>query len=146
MSEYTCVFLRRKNEPSDEADNGCLLFYLTTTPSRQLDVLPWSPDPQLLTADMLQTIIEFYSTEIEDWEGILKRNNEELIVLENRIRCADVKLYDKINQEIYDIRSRDTGCIETLEELRGLRGRFEFVEKMMHYEGNAEYELIYTKA
>ena len=40
---------------------GCELFYLTTTPSRRLKVLPWSSDPKPLTKDLLEEIIDFYN-------------------------------------------------------------------------------------
>ena len=35
---------------------GCELFHLSTTPSRQLDVLQWSSSPQTLTAELLDRV------------------------------------------------------------------------------------------
>lgn len=126
---------------------GCELFYLGTTPSRQLQVLPWSPDPQLLTTQMLQEILDFYSEEIEEEVQYIKRNEEELRILEDRIRSADVKLYDKIDQNIIETRLSIKECNETLEELRYLMSRFESVASMMKDEDNVNnYELIYTKS
>lgn len=126
---------------------GCELFYLGTTPSRQLQVLPWSPDPQLLTTQMLQEILDFYSEEIEKEMQYIKRNEEELRILEDRIRSADVKLYDKIDQNIFETRSSINDSNDTLEELRSLMRRFEFVANMMQDTDNAErYELVYTKS
>lgn len=126
---------------------GCELFYLGTTPSRQLQVLPWSPDPQLLTTQMLQEILDFYSEEIEEEMQYIKRNEEELRILEDRIRSADVKLYDKIDQNIFETRSSINDSNDTLEELRSLMRRFEFVANMMQDTDNAErYELVYTKS
>lgn len=126
---------------------GCELFYLGTTPSRQLQVLPWSPDPQLLTTQMLQEILDFYSEEIEEEMQYIKRNEEELRILEDRIRSADVKLYDKIDQDIFETRSSINDSNDTLEELRSLMRRFEFVANMMQDTDNAErYELVYTKS
>lgn len=126
---------------------GCELFYLGTTPSRQLQVLPWSPDPQLLTTQMLQEILDFYSEEIEKEMQYIKRNEEELRILEDRIRSADVKLYDKIDQDIFETRSSINDSNDTLEELRSLMRRFEFVANMMQDTDNAErYELVYTKS
>ena len=45
---------------------GCELFHLSTTPSRQLDVLQWSSSPQTLTAELLDRVLAFYNEEIED--------------------------------------------------------------------------------
>ena len=126
---------------------GCELFYLGTTPSRQLHVLPWSPDPQLLTTQMLQEIIDFYSDKINEEMQFIKRNEEELRVLEDRIRFADVKLYDKIDQNILETRSSINDCNETLEKLRSLISRFEFIANIMKDTDNAErYALVYTKS
>ena len=126
---------------------GCELFYMGTTPSRQLEVLPYSEDPTLLTIDMLAEILDFYAEEIEEEKQFIKRNEEELIVLENRIRAADVKLYDKIDQEIFETKTTIKDCRETLEELHFLSCRFEFVANMMKDEDNVKnYELIYTKS
>lgn len=126
---------------------GCELFYMGTTPSRQLQALPWSSDPQILTAEMLQEVIDFYAEEIEEEKQRIKRYEEELTILENRIRSADVKLYDKINQEIFETRAYIKECQETLDELRFLSSRFEFVDSMMKDEENAKnYELVYTKS
>lgn len=38
---------------------GCELFYLTTTPSRELTVLPCSPSPSVLTNALLEEIYVF---------------------------------------------------------------------------------------
>ncbi|MCQ2188220.1 MAG: hypothetical protein MJY73_07770 [Bacteroidales bacterium] len=130
-----------------DAELGCELFCLNTTPSRQLEVLPYSEDPRLLTTDMLAEILGFYDEEIEERRQFIKMDEEELIVLENRIRMADVKLYDKISQEIFEIKNGLPENRETMEELRSLRGRFEFVANMMQGKDNAEkYELVYTKS
>mgnify|MGYP003302094043 CR=1 FL=1 len=77
----------------------------------------------------------------------IKRNEEELRILEDRIRSADVKLYDKIDQNIFETRSSINDSNDTLEELRSLMRRFEFVANMMQDTDNAErYELVYTKS
>ena len=126
---------------------GCELFYLGTTPSRQLEVLPYSDDPSLLTSDMLAEILDFYAEEIEEEKQFIKRYEEELSVLENRIRAADVKLYDKIDQDIFETKATIKDCQEILEELHFLSSRFEFVANMMKDEDNVNnYELIYTKS
>lgn len=38
---------------------GCKLFYLTTTPSRELTVLPCSPSPSVLTNVLLEEVYAF---------------------------------------------------------------------------------------
>ena len=96
---------------------------------------------------MLAEILDFYEEEIEEEKQFIERYEEELIVLENRIRAADVKLYDKIDQEIFETKATIKDCRETLEELRFLSSRFEFVANMMQDKDNAEkYELVYTKS
>lgn len=96
---------------------------------------------------MLQEILDFYSEEIEEEMQYIKRNEEELRILEDRIRSADVKLYDKIDQNIFETRSSINDSNDTLEELRSLMRRFEFVANMMQDTDNAErYELVYTKS
>lgn len=42
---------------------GCKLFYLSTTPSRELTILPWSPSPSILTKGLLDEILYFYQEE-----------------------------------------------------------------------------------
>ena len=43
---------------------GCELFYLTTTPSRELTMLPCSPSPSVLTNALLEEVLCFYKEEI----------------------------------------------------------------------------------
>lgn len=126
---------------------GCELFYIGTTPSRQLDVLPYSENPELLTSAMLTEILDFYAEEIEEEKQFIKRCEEKMRVLEDRIRAADVKLYNKIDQEIFENKACIDECQETLKELQFLSSRFEFVANIMQDSDNAErFELVYTKS
>ena len=121
--------------------------FLITPAQEVIPTKPYSEDPSLLTSDMLAEILDFYEEEIEEEKQFIERYEEELIVLENRIRAADVKLYDKIDQEIFETKATIKDCRETLEELRFLSSRFEFVANMMQDKDNAEkYELVYTKS
>ena len=121
--------------------------FLITPAQEVIPTKPYSEDPSLLTSDMLAEILDFYSEEIEEEKQFIKRYEEELRVLEDRIRAADVKLYDKIDQEIFETKATIKDCRETLEELRFLSSRFEFVANMMQDKDNAEkYELVYTKS
>lgn len=72
---------------------GCKLFYLITTPSRELTMLPWSPSPSILTKGLLDEILYFYREEMENYKKAIAR-------LEVRISKASVDLYDKISSEI----------------------------------------------
>ena len=79
---------------------GCELFHLSTTPSRQLDVLQWSSSPQTLTAELLDRVLAFYNEEIEDYKKSIARYKATIIKLETRILKANVELYDKISKDI----------------------------------------------
>lgn len=126
---------------------GCELFYLGTSKSRELQCLPWSPDPQLLTTQMLQEILDFYTEKIVMWQGHIKRNEEKLVVLENRIRTVNIKLYDHIDHEISSLKTYNNESRETIEDLQLLRSKFEFIHNIMSEEDNAKrYELVYTKS
>ena len=123
MSEYTTIYLRRKNSPllqykgypsyeergntpqedfekvlhevqeyNDQVDKslGCKLFYLSTTPSRQLDMLPWSPEPKILTKAQLAEILNFYEEEIKQCKEFIDKNKEKIAKLEVRILKVNV--------------------------------------------------------
>lgn len=50
---------RKEHNRNVERSMGCELFYLTTTPSRELTVLPWNPSPKVLTKELLGEVIDF---------------------------------------------------------------------------------------
>ena len=79
---------------------GCKLFYLSTTPSRELTVLPYSPSPSVLTNILLEEVLCFYKEEIEHCKKAIAKNKEDIAKLEVRITKTTIDLYDKINKEI----------------------------------------------
>ena len=152
MSEYTTVYLRHKDMPLlkkkehpsheecqsqskedlmkvDEYNKqvtkslGCKLFYLTTTPSRELTVLPCSPSPSVLTNVLLEEVLCFYKEEIENCKKAIAKNKEDIAKLEVRIAKTTVDLYYQF-----------------------LYNKFSFLEGIIGNESNSKnYELIYTK-
>ena len=125
---------------------GCELFYLTTTPSRRLDVLSWSQDPKPLTKSMLEEIIEFYNEEISSYERIVSERKDDIDRYEARIVRANADLYDKIEEDIFDCKRSIEECLEEMEELKLYRFRFRFLLGILEDKTNSErYELIYTK-
>lgn len=125
---------------------GCELFYLTTTPSRQLSVLPWSSEPKPLTKDLLEEVIDFYNEEITSYEEIIAKRKDDIERYEARIIKVTSKLYDKIEEDIFDCKRSIEGCRESLSELKFLRSKFQFLQGIMSLDSNNErYELIYTK-
>ena len=104
---------------------GCKLFYLTTTPSRELTVLPCSPSPSVLTNVLLEEVLCFYKV---------------------RIAKTTVDLYDKINKEIDNCYENIDFEEEELEYYQFLYNKFSFLEGIIFNESNSKnYELIYTK-
>ena len=63
----------------------CKLFYLSTTPSRELTVLPYSPSPSVLTNVLLEEVLCFYKEEIKHCKKAIAKNKEDIAKLEVRI-------------------------------------------------------------
>ena len=90
---------------------GCELFHLSTTPSRQLDVLQWSSSPQTLTAELLDRVLAFYNEEIEDYKKSIARYKATIIKfywsgMLSRVMMQKVALFGAYNgREIYFSRS-----------------------------------------
>jgi len=125
---------------------GCELFYLTTTPSRQLSVLPWSADPKPLTNDLLKDVIDFYNEEIDSYEGIISKKKEDIERYEARIIKATPDLYDKIEEDIFNCKQSIEDCREELSEINFYCSKFRFLQGIMELNSKCErYELIYTK-
>lgn len=125
---------------------GCELFYLTTTPSRRLDVLPWSQDPKPLTKKMLEEIIDFYNEEITSYERIISERKEDIERYEARIVRANADLYDKIEEDIFDCKRSIEECQEDLDEQILYCSKFRFLQGILENNSNSDrYELIYTK-
>ena len=125
---------------------GCELFYLSTTPSRRLKVLPWSPDPKPLTRGLLEEIIDYYNEEISSYKRIISERKEDIERYEARIAKANVDLYDKIEEDIFDCKRSIEECQEELEELNFYCSEFRFLQGILDNNSNSEpFELIYTK-
>ena len=125
---------------------GCKLFYLTTTPSRELTVLPCSPSPSVLTNVLLEEVLCFYKEEIEHCKKAIAKNKEDIAKLEVRIAKTTVDLYDKINKEIDNCYENIDFEEEELEHYQFLYNKFSFLEGIIVDESNSKnYELIYTK-
>ena len=125
---------------------GCELFHLSTTPSRQLDVLQWSSSPQILTAELLDEVLEFYNEEIEFNKKSIAKNKETIAKLEARIVKANVDLYEKISEEIDDCNESIDYLEEDLENKQYLYNKFYFAKGILDNKSNADdYELVYTK-
>ena len=125
---------------------GCELFYISTTPSRQLDVLQWSSSPQILTAELLDEVLEFYNEEIEFNKKSIAKNKETIAKLETRILKANVELYDKISKDIDEYNESIGYLKEELENTQYLYNKFYFAKGILDNKSNAEdYELVYTK-
>ena len=125
---------------------GCELFHLSTTPSRQLDVLQWSSSPQTLTAEQLDRVLAFYNEEIEDYKKSIARYKATIAKLETRILKANVELYDKISKDIDEYNESIGFLEEDLENTQYLYNKFYFAKGILDNKSNAEYyELVYTK-
>ena len=125
---------------------GCELFHLSTTPSRQLDVLQWSSSPQTLTTELLDRVLAFYNEEIEDYKKSIARYKATIIKLETRILKANVELYDKISKDIDEYNDSIRDFEEELENKRYLYNKFYFAKSILDNKSNADdYELVYTK-
>ena len=112
---------RKEHNRNVERSMGCELFYLTTTPSRELTVLPWNPSPKVLTKELLGEVINFYKEEIDRCKTALKEQKE----------C---------NQSI-------SFWTEELNHYKYLFDKFNFAKDIIDNDSNAEnYELIYTKS
>ena len=125
---------------------GCELFHLSTTLSRQLDVIQWSSSPQILTAELLDMVLAFYNEEIEDYKKSIARYKATIAKLETRILKANVELYDKISKDI-DEYNESIGLLEEdFENKQYLYNKFYFAKGILDNKSNAEdYELVYTK-
>lgn len=124
----------------------CKLFYLSTTPSRELTVLPYSPSPSVLTNVLLEELLCFYKEEIEHCKKAIAKNKEDIAKLEVRITKTTIDLYDKINKEIDNCYENIDFEEEELEHYQFLYNKFSFLEGIIGNESNSKnYELIYTK-
>ena len=126
---------------------GCELFHLSTTPSRELDVLQWSSSPHTLTVEMLDRVLAFYNEEIEGYNKTIARYKATIAKLETHILKANVELYDKISKDIDKYNDSIHDFEEDLEVKQNLYNKFYFAKGILDNKSNTEdYELVYTKS
>ena len=112
----------------------------------KLTVLPWNPSPKVLTKELLEEVIDFYQEEIDRCKTALNEQKEDIVRLESRIVKANVELYDKIKEDIYECNNSIIFWKEELGHYQHLRNKFDFLKGIMDEDSNMEdYELIYTK-
>ncbi len=137
---------RREYNENVHKSFGCELFYLCTTPSRQLTALPWTENPRPFTKELLEDVLAFYKEKIDDYKKYITQYKETIARLETRIARANVELYDKISNEMDGCNESISECESDLEDYQFFYNKFEFLKGIMDEESNAEnYELIYTK-
>lgn len=165
MSEYTTFYLRYKDSPSYEEvinlseserkqlyhDNdrvtdsfGAVILTLSTIPSRELSIIPWAEDPQVVTLDLLEGIMSFYEDKIDECHRYIDSYNKKILVLEGRFAKANPAIYDKISSDIEDCQDNIVCWNEDLEINESLYSKFEFLKEIIK-NLNEDYELIYTK-
>jgi len=142
----TAIYKVDKYNKNVRRSFGCKLFHLSTTPSRQLDVLQWSSSPRTLTAELLDKVLAFYNEEIEGYKKSIAKYRATIVKLETRILKANVELYDKISKDI-DGYNESIGFLEEdLENKQYLYNKFYFAKGILDNKSNVEdYELVYTK-
>ena len=85
--------------------------------------------------------------EIDRCKTALKEQKEDIVRLEARIVKANVELYDKINEDIYECNQSISFWTEELNHYKYLFDKFNFAKDIIDNDSNAEnYELIYTKS
>lgn len=123
---------------------GCELFYLDTTPSRQLEVLPYSEEPRLLSKDILNDILSFYEEEIQELKDIIAKERSQLEIKEKRILLASPRLYKLISKEIEEHKDYIEECQNSLKERHYFYNEFVFLNELADNPSNSNYELVYT--
>ena len=142
----TAIYKVDKYNKNVRRSFGCELFHLSTTPSRQLDVLQWSSSPRTLTEELLDKVLAFYNEEIEGYKKSIAKYRATIVKLETRILKTNVELYDKINKEIDEYNDIIHDFEEDLKVKQYLHSKFYFAKGILDNRSNAEdYELIYTK-
>ena len=63
---------------------GAEVFTLSTTPSRQLSLIPWAESPQVVTLDLLERIMSFYAEEIDECNRYIDSYQKKILDLEER--------------------------------------------------------------
>ena len=126
---------------------GCMLFYLCTTPSRELDFLPYSQEPKPFTKDLLNDVLGFYKEKIKEYKERIIKSKELIEILEKRIVKANIKIYDKIDSEINWHKEHIISLEEEIDYYQYFYNKFNFLNGIFEWNSNIDnYELIYTKS
>lgn len=141
----SCAEVDTYNEINVPKSYGCVLFYLGTTPTRQLDVLPYSDEPRPLSKELLDDILSFYQEEIQSLNNQISEFTSQVDILEKRILMANPEIYDRISQDIDANKGYIKESMSALAYLKGLYCKFEFVKNIIIDPDNTDYELLYTK-
>lgn len=123
---------------------GCELFCLSTTPSRQLSLIPWAESPQVVTLDLLERIMSFYAEEIDECNRYIDSYQKKILALEERFNKANPAIYDKISSDIEEYQDCIDSWNDDLEKYQYHHCKFEFLKEILK-NLNEDYELIYTK-
>ena len=124
---------------------GCELFHLETTPSRQLEVLPYSEEPRPLPKDILNNILSFYEEEIQELNDIITKEKSQLEIKEKRILLASPGLYKVISQEIEEHKDYIEECQKSLKEWQHFYNEFVFINELADNPSNSN-SLLSTKS
>ena len=76
---------------------GAVILTLSTTPSRELSIIPCAEYPKVVTLDLLERIISFYKEEIDECHKYIDSYKKKRLVLEERFAKANPEIYDKIS-------------------------------------------------
>lgn len=124
---------------------GCTLFCLGTTPSRQLEALPYTEEPRLLSKELLDDVLAFYEEEIRSLNKHIAKGKSQLVDLEKRILQASPDLYDKISLDIEDHKEYLGEDLKSLAYREDIYREFKFAKDIIDEPNNSGYELLYTK-
>lgn len=123
---------------------GSELFCLSTTPSRQLSLIPWAESPQVVTINLLEKIMYFYAEEIDECHRYIDSYHNKILVLVESLATANPSIYDKIISDIEACQDCINSWNEDLEKYQYHRHKFEFLMEILK-NLNKDYELVYTK-
>lgn len=151
MSSYLSVDLKNK-----KTGEKISLFWLPTTPARELyGTVPYTADKdefyQPFTNELYEDILKYYDEEIKSWNNFIKRNNDELDLLEKRIlKVTKSEIYEKIQSDINDLMASNRESKEEIDKINYYKELFGFAMQVLEnntsYSGKKEdvYELVYS--
>ena len=134
------------NEFNDRVTDsfGAVILTLSTTPSRELSIIPCAESPKVVTLDLLERIISFYKEEIDECHKYIDSYKKKILVLEERFAKANPEIYDKISSDVDECQDIIESWNEDLEKYKYNHCEFKFLMDIFK-NLNDDYELIYTK-